>query len=279
MDRPRSRPRRPITTGCSTPVSSGEIAAAGNPAYGCCTFRGQVVAYAAASGKRLWTAYAVEEPRPQGRNSAGTPVFGPSGAPVWNTPTVDARRGALYFGTGENYSDPVSGSSDAIIAVDLKTGRRKWVFQGLAGDVEHVLRHRHPGQLPGKARPRFRLCRAPGAGHAEERAAGAGGGAEIGLGLWAGPGYGAADLAPQGGARGAAGGIHFSLAAEGGRVYVPVADTTVGVAHPGEARPGLYALDAANGDYLWQSPVADLARAARAAIRAHRRRSRRGRAM
>ena len=31
----------------------------------------------------------------------GTQLWGPSGAPVWNSPTVDATRGVLYFGTGQ----------------------------------------------------------------------------------------------------------------------------------------------------------------------------------
>jgi len=65
----------------------------------------------------------------------GTPVLAPSGAPVWNTPTVDARRGLLYFGTGENYSSPAQDTSDAIIAMDAATGVIRWSFQATPGDA------------------------------------------------------------------------------------------------------------------------------------------------
>ena len=33
-------------------------------------------------------------------------TLGPSGAGIWATPTVDARRGVLYVATGDNYSHP-----------------------------------------------------------------------------------------------------------------------------------------------------------------------------
>jgi polyvinyl alcohol dehydrogenase (cytochrome) len=54
---------------------------------------------------------------------------------VWTTPAIDAKRNRLYIGTGENYSWPSTGTSDAIIALDLDTGEEAWVFQALADDV------------------------------------------------------------------------------------------------------------------------------------------------
>lgn len=118
------------------PMSSLEEAAGGHPSYGCCTFRGSITALDAATGKRLWKTYTIPEaPKPTKKNSAGTQLFGPSGAAVWSAPTVDAKRGALYVATGDAYSDPAEGSSDAIVALDLKTGKRRWARQVTAADV------------------------------------------------------------------------------------------------------------------------------------------------
>lgn len=118
------------------PMSSLEEAAGAHPTYPCCTFRGSVTAFDAATGKQLWRSYTIPvEPKPTRKTSIGTQLFGPSGAAIWSSPTIDQRRGLLYVATGDAYSEPPEGSSDAIIAFDLKTGRRKWVRQVTAGDV------------------------------------------------------------------------------------------------------------------------------------------------
>jgi polyvinyl alcohol dehydrogenase (cytochrome) len=57
---------------------------------------------------------------------------------VWNTPTVDLKRGVLYFGTGNNYSKPATNASDSIVAVDMKTGRIRWIHQVLEKDIWNV---------------------------------------------------------------------------------------------------------------------------------------------
>ncbi len=54
---------------------------------------------------------------------------------MWTTPTIDAKRGVVYVTTGDNYSDPPSGTSDAIVAFDLKTGKLMWSRQFLANDA------------------------------------------------------------------------------------------------------------------------------------------------
>jgi polyvinyl alcohol dehydrogenase (cytochrome) len=70
-----------------------------------------------------------------GTTSAGTDVWGPSGASIWTTPAIDTKRGLLYVGTGQNMSPPATYNSDSVIALSLATGEVDWVFQGLAGDV------------------------------------------------------------------------------------------------------------------------------------------------
>jgi len=116
------------------PVSSSEEFTAASLDYPCCTNRGSVVALDAATGRRIWTAWVVDKPRPTRKNSKGVQQYAPSGGSVWNSPTVDARRGAIYFGTGDAETDPAPSTTDAVLAVDIKTGRRLWSYQAAAND-------------------------------------------------------------------------------------------------------------------------------------------------
>jgi polyvinyl alcohol dehydrogenase (cytochrome) len=118
------------------PVSGrDESIAATNPNFECCTFRGSVVALDAATGKRIWRSYAIsEEPKETGQNKAGAKTWGPSGAAIWSSPTLDLQKRALYVGTGVNYSNPPTGTSDAVLALDLETGRMLWSRQFTSGD-------------------------------------------------------------------------------------------------------------------------------------------------
>ena len=119
------------------PISSSEWASAADPGYACCTFRGGVAAVDAASGERVWNSHVIpEEAVDTGtKNPAGVARFAPAGAPVWNSPSIDAERGLLYVGTGEAYTSPASSSSDAVIAFRLSDGARVWSRQLLAGDA------------------------------------------------------------------------------------------------------------------------------------------------
>ncbi len=118
------------------PVSSIEEGMGGSTAYPCCSFRGSVVAFDARTGKRLWKTYTITAPRVAGRtNSAGTQLQGPSGGAVWASPTLDPRHGVLYIGTGDAYSTPVAATTDAIMALDLATGRLRWSVQDTPNDA------------------------------------------------------------------------------------------------------------------------------------------------
>jgi polyvinyl alcohol dehydrogenase (cytochrome) len=110
-------------------IASGEEASGANPAYECCKFRGSVVAVDAATGKMLWKTYTIEEPKQTKKNAVGTQLWGPSGAPVWSAPAVDARLNRLYVTTGNNYSDPTSATSDAFLALDIDSGKIVWSKQ------------------------------------------------------------------------------------------------------------------------------------------------------
>jgi polyvinyl alcohol dehydrogenase (cytochrome) len=118
------------------PFASPEEAFAANPHYPCCRFRGKITAFDANTGKKVWEAFTISETAaPTRENAAGVQQYGPSGAGVWSSPTIDEQSGALYVATGDNYSDPPTKTSDAILAFDLKTGRLLWSKQLTEGDA------------------------------------------------------------------------------------------------------------------------------------------------
>lgn len=117
------------------PVSTSEGFSASTLDYPCCTFRGSVVALNAATGDQIWKTYTIPEPKPIKKNSIGTQLYAPSGVAVWNSPTVDAKRRALYFGTGDSATEPAPETTDSILAVDLDTGKVRWYFQAEPNDA------------------------------------------------------------------------------------------------------------------------------------------------
>ena len=119
------------------PVSGrDESIAATNPSYECCTFRGSVVALDAATGRVIWRAYTVPDvPKVTGQNAKGAKTWGPSGAVPWSSPTLDLRKRVLYVGTGVNYSQPPTQTSDAILAFDKDSGRLLWSRQLTSDDA------------------------------------------------------------------------------------------------------------------------------------------------
>ena len=118
------------------PVSSYEESQGADPQYGCCTFRGNLVALDAMTGSVLWKTYVVaDKPAPRGKSSAGVQLWGPSGSSIWSAPTIDVKRGAVYVATGNTYSGPPQPSSDAVVALDLKTGAIRWMRQATPADI------------------------------------------------------------------------------------------------------------------------------------------------
>jgi len=117
------------------PVASWEETRSADANYPCCTFRGSVVALRIRDGKQLWKTWMTDVPVERGKNSSGTMEYGPSGVGVWSAPTLDAKRNLLYIGTGDNYSAPATDTSDAVIALDLATGRIVWSRQLTGQDI------------------------------------------------------------------------------------------------------------------------------------------------
>jgi polyvinyl alcohol dehydrogenase (cytochrome) len=83
--------------------------------------RGGVEAFDIETGDRAWTYYTV-------------PESGENGAMVWSTVSVDVDSGTVFAGTGNNYT--MGGrDSDAIHAIDIETGKEKWINQVRENDV------------------------------------------------------------------------------------------------------------------------------------------------
>jgi polyvinyl alcohol dehydrogenase (cytochrome) len=120
------------------PVSSAEELGAANPKYECCTFRGSVAALDAKTGTIAWQTYTIPAPAKALPEGTGKAKFGPSGAAVWSTPTVDAAKGVLYFSTGDNYAEPATDTSDAIFAVRMSDGKILWTAQLTKGDTYNI---------------------------------------------------------------------------------------------------------------------------------------------
>ncbi|MFK8021987.1 MAG: PQQ-binding-like beta-propeller repeat protein [Pseudomonadales bacterium] len=249
-------------------VSSLEVVAAGDPSYECCSFRGNVIAVDLATGELQWRHYNVpDEPKVVKITRVGTRVLGPSGAPTWGSPTIDKKRGVLYIGTGENYSSPADGNSDAIIAVNLETGERAWEHQSISGDawntacqfednpncpIEKGPDYDYGASIILVDLPNGKQVLAAGSkngmvsGHDPD---------DRGRRLWN----------VKAGRGSIQGGVHFGMAAEGSTVYAPINDMNHSndgsVLDDAKARPGLSAIDAANGEVLWnhvQKDVCDL---------------------
>lgn len=136
----------PLATITGTPKTLGnrlyvsttalEELAGADPNYECCTFRGKIMALNRFNGTEVWRVYMIPDPpAPVRKNAVGVQLWGPSGASVWSSPTLDPERGRMYVTTGDNYSDPPSLTSDAVVAIDLRSGELLWSKQFTPGDA------------------------------------------------------------------------------------------------------------------------------------------------
>ena len=236
------------------PLSSFEVAAAGLPTHECCRSHGGIQALEAITGKAAWRFDTTPHAAKTTVNRDGVQMWGPSGAVVWNAPTVDEKRGALYFGTGQNSSSPATGTSDAIIALDLRTGAKRWVFQALAGDAWNAACLSGGASCPAENGPDFDfgapvvlLERKQG----DLLLAGQKSGEVFALDP---DRNGAVVWRNRVGSGSSNGGVHHGLASDGQRVYVPIADPERKVAGY-VPKPGVYALSVDDGRMLWSHPV------------------------
>lgn len=143
----KARPdEHPASTSTGTPVyykgrlyvgvASREEALSVSSTYVCCTFRGSESALDAATGKTLWKTYMISEvAKARPKTKQGSQAFGPSGAGVWTSPVLDPDRDTMYVTTGDNYSDPPTAMSDALVSMKMSTGAIQWSKQFTARDA------------------------------------------------------------------------------------------------------------------------------------------------
>ncbi|WP_439882133.1 outer membrane protein assembly factor BamB family protein [Pontibacter sp. MBLB2868] len=84
-------------------------------------FQGKVMALNASNGQVAWERVLVEKPH--------------NGCAVWSSFALDPELDMLYFTTGNNYTGEATDMSDAIVAVNAKTGEVKWHYQATQHDV------------------------------------------------------------------------------------------------------------------------------------------------
>jgi len=244
------------------PVSSLEVVPAAEPDYECCHFRGSVVAYDSKTGEQKWQSFTIPDvPVKQGKNAVGTQNYGPSGAPIWSSPAIDIARSQLLVGTGENYSSPASGESDAIIAFDLETGATNWVFQATAGDAWNTAcGQQEDANCPVEDGPDYDFGAGVIVAQDSDRRDYVLGGQKSGIVYAVDPESGKLIWQTKVGRGGVHAGVYFGIAAINGSVFVPISDTPDGREYPEARRPGMYALDVATGEFLWKGPSENVCR-------------------
>jgi polyvinyl alcohol dehydrogenase (cytochrome) len=119
-------------------VASLEEPESSSPNHPCCSFRGMVAALDSATGKQVWKTYTLPNPPVQRTSPDGKTYTGPAGVGVWGPLTIDTKQNAVYFGTGNTFSGPDVGRSDAVIALNLDSGKVLWIKQDQPGDVWHT---------------------------------------------------------------------------------------------------------------------------------------------
>jgi polyvinyl alcohol dehydrogenase (cytochrome) len=173
-------------------------------------------------------------------------LYGPAGSAIWSAPTLDRKRGAIYVATGNAYSAPAHESSDAIVALDLESGRVRWTRQLTPGDVYLTGCRAGNPNCPATNGPDFDFGSPP-------MLVGTSGGRDlVVVGQKSGVAY-ALDPDKQGevvwqyraGRGGVLGGIEWGAAADSVHAYFAVSDMTL--PQPG----GLHAVKLTTGERGW----------------------------
>ena len=107
----------------------------------CCTFRGSVVAINTVTGAIRWKTFMISRAAVAARTRERDryTAVRTAGAAIWSAPTVDEQRGLLYVATGNAYNDAEEGDTNAVVALDLETGKRKWSVHPLPTDDPYTV--------------------------------------------------------------------------------------------------------------------------------------------
>jgi polyvinyl alcohol dehydrogenase (cytochrome) len=238
------------------PISAYEVVVASTSLYGCCSFRGSVVALDATTGKEIWRRYTINrEAEVKKTRWFFVDTKGPSGAPVWQSPTVDATRGRLYFATGENFSDPATDTSDSVFAIDLDDGAKIWHRQFTEGDAwNSACGGDSPGaNCPEANGPDYDFGAPPILTRTLTGKEILLAGQKSGMVYAMNPDTGHVLWQKRIGRGGKLGGIHWGMAVNEdlGLLYVPISDRNTGPPHDHKPDPGLHALRIEDGALQW----------------------------
>lgn len=257
-----------MTTGTPTvlkdrvivPVSQFEIMVGGENKIQCCDNHGYVLSLDPKTGAQQWRYDTMPDAKPLRDRGDGKMYWGPSGAPIWNSPVVDEKRGLIYFGTGESNSQPVHKNTDALIAIGLKDGKEKWSYQATDRDlfVAACGPKPKPTQLNCVSDTVFRdvdFGASPILGHLKNGKDLLFAGQKSGTAWALDPATGKVVWRRDIGTGTPLGGIHWGIAYDNDTLYVPIAN--IGRQLPGgppidpALKAGLYALDANTGKIKW----------------------------
>jgi polyvinyl alcohol dehydrogenase (cytochrome) len=177
------------------------------------------------------------------------------------------KRRRLYAGTGENYSSPAGGTSDAIIAFDMDSGEKIWVNQATEADAWNVACLSQyapdPANCPEENGPDFDFAASSILVELPDGRDLLVAGQKSGDAMAIAPDSGETVWRKKVGRGGVQGGVHFGIAVEGSIAYIPIND----MAYPEDvtrykfkspARPGMFALDAETGEIHWENLADDI---------------------
>jgi polyvinyl alcohol dehydrogenase (cytochrome) len=256
-----------MTTGTPTvtrdriivPVAQYEIMVGAQNAESCCNNHGYVLSLDPRTGAQQWRYDTMEDAKPVRDRGDGKMLEGPSGAPIWNSPVVDEKRGLIYFGTGESNSPPAHRNTDALIAIRLADGKEVWSHQATEQDIflSGCGPNPKPTQLNCVKETVYRdvdfgasLILGKLSNGRDVLLAGQKSGT-----LWAlDPATGKVVWRRGLGTGGALGGIHWGIAYDKDTVFAAITNpgrSLPNEAVPAEIKPGVYAVDAKTGDIRW----------------------------
>ncbi|MBC7983462.1 MAG: PQQ-binding-like beta-propeller repeat protein [Candidatus Obscuribacterales bacterium] len=241
------------------PISASGVGAGGRATFECCVGHGAVIALSAKDGAKLWEYHTMLNAEYTGKvSSTGVKQRGPSGAPIWSMPLIDEKRNRVIVTTGENTSHPGTDTSDAVIALDLNTGKVVWNFQAMEMDVWNM------------ACAATKETSGPNCPWNIEGDTGAGRDFDFGAGAILAKGAGGKDVVLAGQKSGdiwaldadtgkklwnirfgegtPLGGVHWGIATDRQRVFAAINDPIYGAV---KARPGVFAVNIKTGKEVW----------------------------
>jgi outer membrane protein assembly factor BamB len=87
-------------------------------------FRGHVVGLDVTTGAEVWRYWTTNSDTESG-----------PGIAIWSALSYDAERHLAYVPTGNNYAPPAGPTSDAVVAIDTRTGKQQWVTRFTTEDI------------------------------------------------------------------------------------------------------------------------------------------------